>query len=176
MTISTKHLHHSITVPSLQPPSHSGYVFCPRTKNRLGSESVAGSSADSEEHSALSGLSWAALVQLSQLKPVSSQELSWGKLHTHSIENWDLLPTALPQHPVGMRMRSLLRSSCRGKALLKPNSVICNHLPKPLGFFCRTFPVLSHLSLCGSLKCWLCCVQGQVLPRSASYCASAHWV
>lgn len=54
---------------------------------------------------------------------------------THSIENWDLVPTALPQHHVGMGMRSLLKSSCRGKASLKPNSVICNHLSKPLGFF-----------------------------------------
>lgn len=176
MTISTKHLHHNITVPSLPPPLHSGYGFCSRTKRRLGSESVAGSSADPEEHSALSGLSWAALMQLSQLKPVSSQELFWGNLHTHSIENWDLVPAALPQHHVGMWMRSLLRSSCRGKASLKPNSVICNHLSEPLGFFCRTCPVLSHLSLCGSLQCWLCCVQGQDLPHSASYCTSAHWV
>lgn len=96
--------------------------------------------------------------------------------YTHSIENWDPVLTALPQHHVGMWMRSLLRSSCRGEASLKPNSVICNHLSKPLSFFYRTFPVFSHLSLCGSLQCWLCCVQGQVLPLSAFYCTSAHWV
>lgn len=89
VTINTKHLHHNITVHSLQPPLHLLDVFCSRTKNRLSSEGVAQSTADSEEHDALSGISWAALVQLSQLKPVSSQELSWGNLHTHT-QYWEL--------------------------------------------------------------------------------------
>ena len=89
VTISTKHLHHNTTVHSLQPPLHPLDVFCSRTKNRLGSEGLAQSSADSEEHDALSGISWATLVQLSQLKPVSSQELSWGNLGTHT-QYWEL--------------------------------------------------------------------------------------
>lgn len=83
---------------------------------------------------------------------------------THSIENWDLVPTALPQHHVGMGMRSLLKSSCRGKASLKPNSVICNHLSKPLGFFffCRIF-------LCSATCLYVAaCSAGYAVSRARS--------
>lgn len=52
------------------------------------SEAVAQSSADSEEHGALSAISWATFVRLSQLKPVYSQDFSWGNLHVHT-QYWE---------------------------------------------------------------------------------------
>lgn len=137
VTINTNHLHHNITVHSLQPPLHPLDVFCSRTKNRLSSEGVAQSTADSEEHDTLSGISWATLVQLSRLKPVSSQELSWGNLHTHT-QYWEL--GSSPHYPA-------TPSCCYvdevppGKQLQRESFIKTkfSHLSKLLGFFLQGF-------------------------------------
>lgn len=140
VTISTKHLHYNITVHSLQPPLHPLYIFCSRTKNRLGSERIAQSNADSEEHVALSGVSWDTLVQLSPLKPVSSQELSCGNLYTHT-QYWEL--GSSPHCPAKTRCR-YVDEVPPGKQLQRESFVKTkfSHLKssvKTFGFFLQGF-------------------------------------
>lgn len=95
-----------------------------------------------------------------------------GETYTQSIENWDLVPYFPATTSCYYVDEIPPEKQLQRESFIK---VIHNHLSRPLGFFfCRTFPVPSHLSLCGSLQCWLCCVQDQLLPHSAFYCTSAH--
>lgn len=123
------------------------------------------------------GLLWCSFPS-SSLFPVKNLP---GEIYTHSIENWDLVPTALPQQtPCWYGDEIPPEKQLQRESFIKAKFSYLHHLSKPLGcfffFFCWTFPVLSHLSLCGSLQRWLCCVQGQVLPPSAFCCTSAPWV